>query len=324
MHIERHGLVLSLGLLLVLFVNALVLAQTGPDLIVLPWEDGQAVQTSTDGLLNAQGHTREGDNDIRVSSYEAMGRWRLLPNNRATPRLGYDIQYWDIETSDPALPRKLWDMSIGFAQPVAEVNGWFAVLTGAVGYAGNSPFSDAHAWYPSANVIVGREFSKDRGLFMALNYNGNRTYLPDVPLPGFAYADRVNEQLTYVLGVPYSRIEYEPLHGFQVEAGYTLIDTLEAKLAYQFTKHWAVFGQYLDQLSPFHIDETKVDRRLFFHTHEVEVGVRWNPTKLIRLSVSGGWSFGQEFSNGFDDRSLNTVRHLSDTPFGRVRFEFGL
>jgi hypothetical protein len=312
-----------LGLLSVFLVSARATAQTGPDLLVKPWDEGQRVQTSTDGLLNAQGHTREGDTGIRLSTYHALGRWRVFPDSRATPRIGYDVQYWDLESTDPALPRNLWDMTVGFAQPVAEMNGWFAAITGAIGYAGNAPFSDSHAVYGAANAIVGREFSKERALLIALNYNGNRTFFPDVPIPGFAYADRANDYFTYVIGLPYSSITYEPVKGFQVEGGYTLIDTLEAKIAYQFTEHWAVFGEYLDQLSPFHIDGTKADRRLFFHTHEAEIGVRYNPTKHIRLSVSGGWSFGQEFSRGFDDRSLEPVRHLSDTPFARLRFELG-
>lgn len=151
-------------------------------------------------------------------------------------------------------------------------------------------------------------------LLIALNYDGNRTFFPDTPIPGFAYANRFNDYLTYVVGVPYSSITFEPVKGFQLEAGYTLIDTLEAKLAYQFTKHWAIFGQYTDQLSPFHIDNTNPDRRLFFHTHELEAGMRWNPTQLIRFSVSAGWAFGQEFSTGFDTRSLNPVRHITNAP----------
>lgn len=298
-------------------------AQTGPDLLVKPWDPGQAVYTSTDALVGAAAHTRETSTTIRLSTYHALGRWRVLPDNRATPRLGYDVQYWDIDTADPALPNHLWDANVGFAQPVAEFNGWFAAVTGAIGYAGNSPFSDSNAIYAAANIIVGREFSQDRALLIALNYNGNRTFLPDLPLPGFAYADRANEFLTYVVGVPYSSITFEPTKGFQIQGGFTLVDTLEAKIAYQFTKHFAAFGQYTDQLSPFHIDNTNPLRRLFLHTHGVELGVRWNPSKLIRLSLSGGWGFGREFSRGFDSRNLAPVRHLSDSAFGRLQFELG-
>lgn len=321
MHIRRA----AASIVVVLFTtfSSVALAQTGPDLLVKPWDPGQAVYTTSDAMLSAAGHTKETSSTIRMSSYHALGRWRVFPDSRATPRLGYDVQYWDVASNDPALPNHLWDASVGFAQPVAEVRGWFAAVTGAIGYAGNTPFSDQHAIYPAANIIVGREFSEDRALLIALNYNGNRTFLPDCPFPGFAYADRANEFLTYVIGVPYSSITFEPTKGFQLQAGYTLISTLEGKLAYQFTRHWAVFGQYTDQLSPFHIDKENKLRRLFYRTHEVEVGIRWNPTKLIRLSVGGGWAFGREFSRGFDSRNLDPVRHLSDSAFARVQFELG-
>jgi hypothetical protein len=324
MHISRHRGVAALVAVFILTIGSLhASAQTGADLLVKPWEPGQIIDTSTDGLLEASGHTKETDDGIRLSTYHALGRWRILPNNEATPRLGYDVQYWDVNTSDPALPRNLWDMSIGFAQPVAKINDWFGVITGSVGYAGNAPFSDSHAVYFGANLIVGKEFSKDRAILMALNYNGNRTFFPDVPIPAFAYADRATPYLSYVVGLPYSSITYEPLQGLQFEGGFTLVETLEGKVAYQFTKHWALFGNYRDLLNAFHIDGTQEDRRLFLHTHTLEAGIRWNPTRLIRLSLSGGWAFGQEFSKGFDDRSLEPVRHLSDVPFGRAQLEFG-
>lgn len=311
-----------IGLALFLFCCHVTFAQTGPDLLVKPWDDGQYVDTSTDGLLEADAHS-DGPADVRMSLYHSMGRYRILPFNVATPRLGYELEEYDIETADRGLPRHLVEGSIGFAQPLAEVNNWFVAVTGAIGYAGTSPFSDPRAVYTSDNIIVGRQFTHDQALIFALNYNGNRTFLPDCPVPGFAYANRWTPQLTYVVGLPYSSITYEPITGLQIEGGFTLLTTLEANVGYAFTKQWSLFAQYTDELSPFHLDNSNPDSRLFFHTHEAEVGIRWSPKKLIRLSVSGGWAFMQEFTDGFDSRKLIPVRHLGDSPFARVRLDIG-
>ncbi len=52
---------------------------------------------------------------------------------------------YNINTNDKSLPDNLWDTSVGFAQPVARLGKYFAVVTASVGYAGNKPFSDSDA-----------------------------------------------------------------------------------------------------------------------------------------------------------------------------------
>jgi hypothetical protein len=299
-------------------------AQTDPTLLVKPWQTGQAFDASVDAVIESSAPSRENhQNSIGLSSYQSTGRWRVLPDQKATPRLGYDVTYFNIAGGDPALPHHLWEGTVGFAQPVAEINNWFVVLNGAVGYAGESPFSDPHAVFFTGNVIVGREFSKDRALVVALNYDGNRTFLPDVPIPGFAFADRYNEHLTYVIGLPLNSITYEPVSGLQVDVGWELLETFSGRVGWEFKKHYLVYTSYTDRLTPFHLSNLPEDRRLFLQEHRAEVGFRWNPTELIRLSVGGGWAFGQEFSTGFDLRGTNPVRHLRDGPYGKVLLEIG-
>jgi hypothetical protein len=320
MHIAQRRCSIVAVLFLLCFCT-MALAQVGPDLLIKSWGEGAAVEGSGSGLLEAATHIKDDNASIRLSSYEAVGRWRINPDSDATPRIGFDLQYLDIETNDPALPRHLWNGQIGFAQPFLAYEKWFFALAGSAGYAGNSPFSDSNAVYGRATLIAGRKFTTDRALVFGLDYDGNRTYAPDIPIPGFAFTDRYNEFFNYVLGFPYSSITWEPIHGFQIEAGYEFTHTFDAKVAYQLSKNWAVFGAYTDQLTPYHIDNTNPDRRLFFQTHDVEAGVRWNLTQLIRISLSGGWAFGQEFSSGWDARGLNPLRHVADAPFGKLQAE---
>ena len=135
-------------------------------------------------------HPRDAGKYIQFNEYQTYGRWRIAPDAEATPRLGYDVLYYDFNTSDRAIPNHLWNTSIGFAQPVARFGKYFAVVTGAVGYAGDKPYSDSDAIYGTANVIIGRQFSGNKALLFDLNYDGNRTFLPDVPIPAVEYRDR--------------------------------------------------------------------------------------------------------------------------------------
>ena len=40
-----------------------------------------------------------------------------------------------------------------------------------------------------------------------MDYNGNRSYKPDVPFPGVAYLTRVRDDLSLTVGVPVTGIE---------------------------------------------------------------------------------------------------------------------
>ncbi len=298
------------------------MAQTGPDLLVRPWATDQAVDASADSLFESSSHTDGGDS-VQMDFYHGLGRWRLIPDSDASPILGFDALEYTTNTKNPALPGRLLDLSVGFAQPIADVEHWFVALTGAVGYAGDRPLNDGKAVYTSDNIIVGRKYSEDKAFILALNYNGNRTFLPDCPIPGFAFADRFNSRCTYVLGLPYSSVEVMPATGLQVDFNYDLLETFGINVAYGFTKHFALFGQYLDQYNPFHIYGTQTDRRLFFESHQAGLGVRWSPTKLIHISLSGGWAFGQEFTEGWDSRNYTVIRHIDDAPYAKVRVEIG-
>jgi hypothetical protein len=316
---------LPLVLVLLVFIASTVRAQVGPALLQETWQRDQYFNNSEGALFEAAGHTDgAGDTDIRLSQYHALGGYRLQPGNVGSTRIGFDVLDYDVVGHDPVLPRNLMDAKLGFVQPITTVNDWFVVLTGTVGSASNEPFSDGSGVYGGGDVIIGHRFRKDDYLFIGIDYDGNRTFLPDTPIPGFAYAGTYNDYCTFVLGLPYSQVTFQPLTGLQVEAGFQLVSRFDANVGYQFSKHWALFGQYTDLLSPFHIDHTQPDSRIFFQTHEVEAGIRWNGPRFTRFSISGGWAFGQEFSNGWDSRMTIPLRHVSDGPFARFKFEIAL
>ena len=298
--------------------------QTGPTLLVNPWATGQAIDTSTDAVIRAAERTDSG-RYTQINSFHSEGRWRVLPDSDASPRLGYDVLDYNIRTSDRSLPNNLWDTSVGFAQPVARLGKYFAVVTGAVGYAGNKPFSDHDAYYFTGNVLVGRQFSDDKALIFDLNYDGNRTFLPDVPIPAVEYKDRVNEYLSYTIGAPINSITYTPLTGLQVEGGWSLVETFSGRVGYTFSKGLDVYGEYVDRLTGFHLSaDQDPDSRLFFQERRAGVGIGWKPTRLIQVSVLGGWAFKEELYRGFDVRDYTVVRHLADGPYGQVQLNIGL
>ena len=174
----------ALFLELFLFVQS-TRAQTGPELLVKPWpETGQISEGSADAYIFDAGHTKGTNDSFRLSDYESVGRFRILPGNEISPRIGYDFLYLDNHTSSPRLPRQLFDESMAIGTGIAKWDGgWVAGITLGVGYAGSQPFDVGRGWYGKGDIVVAKEISDTDAFGIILDYNGNRTYLPDTPLP---------------------------------------------------------------------------------------------------------------------------------------------
>jgi len=298
-------------------------AQTGPALLIKPWPKEQFIESSTDALFFFDSTTKDG-NKYNLDAYESIGRIRLLPGNIASPRIGYDITYLDINSNDPRLPRHLSDQSIGAGFAFAQFEGWVAGATLGVGYAGDTPFGDGEAWYGKADLVLGKEINKNNIIGIALDYDGNRTFMPDVPLPGIQYALKMPEHdLQLVVGAPVNALIWEGADKWKVEVTYTMLDRFDARVSYQFAPHISIFGRLESRENAFFLDEIEASNdRLIFHQRRGELGVYWSPHKWLNVLIAGGYSFDQEYNVGFDTRHESNLASIDDTPYGRLSIEF--
>jgi len=304
----------------VLCLCSVVQAQTGPELLLRPWPKGQWLQTDGDFTLQNTGSTRNSD-DFQLTFYDTSGRVRLLSEQRADPRFGWN--YTDINTSgDAALPSHLTDTSVGFGMGVADWKGWVAGITLGVGYAGAGAFDDSNAYYGMADLLLGRDFGKDSSLGLVIDYNGNRSFMPDVPMLGFLYTKRIDTKLLLGLGFPYNSIEYKPNSQFTIRAKYAIPDAFEANIDYAIVRNFGVFAEYGSWRHAFHWDALPDGSdRLLYEARHAEIGVRWTARDSISLTLAGGYAFGQEFNVGFDTRDQDRVAKPSDEPYLHLGFE---
>jgi len=294
-------------------------AQTGPTLLLKPFPKEQAIDGRADALFLDAGHTKRGDDDFRLSTYESQGRWRVQPGNLISPRIGWDFTFIDLHTSFPSLPDQLADQSVAVAMPVAKFGDWIVGASVGFGYAGDRPFGDGDAWYGKATLSVFKLFNDTDALVFALDYDGNRTILPDVPLPGIAYTKRVARDFFFVVGVPVTSVEWRPDDRLRVEVVYTLPDTFDASVGYKVAEGVTVFGNFENRREAFFVNGLPANYdRLLFEQRRAEIGLRWEPRKNLMFNLSGGYAFGQEFSTGFDSRETDLVADVSDEPY--VRF----
>src|SRR5688572_2462473 len=169
-------------------------AQTGAQLLLEPFPKELTLDASADVYLYENGHGKRNEADFRLSILETDGRFRLTPGDVASPRLGYAAKYLDLDTTIPGLPDRLVDMSVGGATPVGKVfDDWVVGVSAGVGYAGDSFFGDGNGYYGKATVGLFKQLGEKESIAFGIDYDGNRTFKPDVPLPGFAYIKRIDQ-----------------------------------------------------------------------------------------------------------------------------------
>ena len=303
-----------------LALPAIAFSQTGPDVLLKPWRTGEWIQSQGDFRIQNEGSTKN-SNDFRLTTYDLSGRMRLMPGEKADPRMGFNYTEFNTD-GDPALPSHMIDTSANVGVGIADWNGWLAGITIGAGYAGSGAFDDGDAWYGMADFLVGHEFDKTSSIGFVLDYNGNRTLMPDVPLPGFLYTKQLEPQIVAGIGFPYSSIEWKPNDQMTLSAKYYLPDDLQLHIDYDVIETLSIFGDFRARQQAFHWDQitTNADRIIYI-SRQVEAGIRWSPVKCATLIVAGGYAFSQEFNVGFDTRDQDRIAKPSDEPYLRAGFE---
>ena len=304
-------------------LTAAAQGQTSPALIVLPWQDDSHVEMTADAMIFNGGHTDSPTSDgVHLQIVRARGRAALDP---AEPnlRFGGELLYINIDSNDPALPERLVDQSFAVGFGIARVDNWEIGATVGFGYAGNNPYADSEALYGLASLIFAYRIDEDQSVQFLLDYDGNRSVLPDVPLPGFVYQRRINDVLSVWVGFPYSAITWKPIDRLTLDVRYAVPYSFQARAGYELTDGLSIFGLFANSTDAFRLDDDPRDhRRLFFSQRRAERGIDWQPSPRCRILLAGGYAFDQKFEYGFDTRDLDTVRDLSDEPYLRAEAGF--
>ena len=294
-------------------------AQSGAALMIKPWTQDSAAELTTGGFYQFESHTRDGrDDDFSLQRFDATGRFRFDVTDPHSPAIGFDVTHYNIDTINPSLPDELTDQSVAVGFGLAKFDDWEVGMTVGAGYAGNNPYGDANGVYATANLIASRKLSETEHLQVLLNYHGNRTIFPDLPLPGIAYTREVSDTFTFTLGAPFSSIAWRPIERGLIKVTYSFPYTFEVVGEYEVVENVTAFAGFHNDFSAYHIDGADGDRRLFFRQRRIEAGARWQPCEMFNLELAGGYSFSQEFNTGWDARDLDNDLEISNAPYVRL------
>lgn len=322
----RTHITTALALGCSLLTASSALAQTGPALMLAPWQLDQIAQLRAEGFYTSTDADVTGA-DVDLSIFDSSGRIRLDSNSSYDPTLGYSFTQFNLGTSDAALPDRLVDVSIGFGGSFGGVDlgeslgEWQMGYSIGIGYAGTAPFNDGNAWYGLATVYGVKPIDKDSRWIVALDYDGHRSFLPDVPLPAVTYFGRLSETVTYGLGFPYSTLRWTPDDVWTVELKSSLFISLSGQVSYKVNDRMSLFAAYQRRNDVFVMSGQADNRRLLFSQERAELGLRYELSGQADLVVAGGYAFGQEFDIGYDSRDPDGLRDLDDSAYIRAGIE---
>jgi hypothetical protein len=319
----RHSLLLVIAFLA---APLTAFAQSGPELLLEPWDKDQLIEARAEVIFQDDGEFEEelSGTDFRLTHYESEGRVRILPGNVASPRIGYEFIQLDMESDMPVLQEDLTDQSAAAGVFIHQFqSGWVTGVTLGAGYAGREGYDDGDGWYFKGTVVFGREVNENNAVAVVVDYDGNRVIMPDIPLVGFAWVGRLPERnLQLTVGFPIISVLWNINERTTAEATWTFSDSLDGRVNHKLTDHWQIFGRFETRNLAFHIDELEESNdRLFFHQRRIEGGVQWTPANYLSLTVAFGYAFVSEFSTGWDMRDVDNVLEVSDEPYARVGLE---
>ncbi len=333
-----------------LFVtNAMVAAQTGPTLLLDPFRRDDQIEINSEWLIGTPTTTNNGF-DFRIDQIRFEGRVRLTPGEsdeglaRAQPRAGYALTAFQLDSDDPNVPRRIGDGSVGVGMGILAVDGWLGGVTVGIGYASASgggdeaandvaPFlpEDGNAPYAQANFAVGKTFESGDSFGLVLSFDGNRTILPDVPLPGFQYRRELNDNFSLAVGFPFSGFEWEPTDRLSIDIQLALPSAVSGSIEYDIARVWdrplELYGSISSRTVAASWDELRAGDRVFFSQNLAEVGLAIEPGKTIeefRFVLAGGWAFDRRIEEGWDTRDVDLLAEIDDGAYVRAAFELKL
>lgn len=304
-----------------------VLAQTDASMRLVPWPGGQQGQVKAEAFVTPTQVDLTGGADVDLAILTSSGRFLLDPDASYQPTVGYEFVQYEIGSSDAALPDDLTDVSVAFGGSLGDIElgrtlgDWQLGYTVGLGYAGVTPFNDGDAYYGKADLFAIKAIDRDTRWLVGINYDGNRVFLPDVPLPAVTYFSRLNETTTYALGLPFSQLTWKPDEFWTVDIRSAVFFSFNGSVSYQASDDLKLFASYARRNDAFTLPTGFPNRRLLFSQDRVELGLSYDLGEHLVLTVAGGYALNQAFDVGFDSRDPSGLRDLDDSGYIRGGIE---
>jgi hypothetical protein len=311
----------AFGVLLAFVTSSPVWAQTMARLTVTPWKGTDLAETYDHPLVQFQGNVNNVDDQTEVFFWDSFGRVRFDRHQQDSPFAAYRILTIDAGTDSQKLIKSTmdeFDLGIGFH--IGRFGGWDVSSLLGAGYSSTHPFVHTTGIFGIGHLEAQHALDANDSLVLSVDYEGNGGFLPDVPLPGFAFV-RHDAKLDAMVGYPYSRLLWRPVDPIELIATYNVPYTAEADVEYALIKHFGLYANAANFFQGFVVAPNSgvpagdITNRQFYQMRRVEAGIRFIFDPWVDASIGVGYAFDQAFSRGFDVRNLEPIGHISNEPY---------
>jgi len=219
-----------------------------------------------------------------------------------------------IPQTDFSVPQDLWSMEAGAAYNHHLANGRDFGLNLGVGSDSDHPFYSIHETVFRAGANYRIPSGEENAWLFFLNYSNNRHFFNNVPLPGFGYFFKTDEdKLQGIVGFPFVSLLYRPTpdwnavfsifgpRNVNAEINRKIIGPVRAYAAFQWNaQEWLI------------ADRQDYSDRLVFDKKRAALGLRSPLPHGFGVDVSGGRQFDQRFF-------VNNSSSYNDVPTAGLR-----
>ena len=276
-------------------------ATTSQMLVMKPF--GQANAEFSTSFYALEGSKTTANTGVDLIQNDTTARFLLNPGQDNALTLGFESHHIQIDTSSGLLPRQLNNQSIAMGYDIGGshigmLKDWTFKSIVGVGFSGNKAFNDGDAVYFKGDLIGTKSIDDNSQWIVSLNYNGSRTFMPDVPLPTFAYAHQ-ERKMQYMIGLPSSFINYNFNDHTSLYASGSL-SSLNLKLTHKLNDNISLYASYKDSTQSFMIKAPSNHDRIIFRQTRVELGATLKLASSLKLTLGAGQAFDQEFEQGYE------------------------
>lgn len=289
-----------------------ILLQVDPRLISESWHAENHWADTHDKPLIIFSRDDGEEGTVSTFHWDSNGRIKLhRTNGDPAAWMGYRLLTLSVHSDIERLDHELTDLALALAvRPGLEG----LTLSAGWGTANDGLFGDSSTYYGTGTI----DYRIDAGLRAGLSYDGNRTLLPQVPLPYISWEAASSQDLTITLGTLESTLIWSP-GSFSISArwGWPTDGSLRAEL--KLPSQFRLYAEAARRVDAFH-QRDRDHTRTFYQLHTTEAGLRWI-TSWADLSLGAGWAFGQRYFEGVDMRDREELAEPEDGPFVALTIE---
>lgn len=244
-----------------------------------------------EGLYMPTSKLEKGHDKSQVQSHGLMLNQKVFDNQVNLVTVGARYQKLDLTSSSPLL-NDFYNQqaNLSLRHRLKDDKFWFSSLS--YGSASDRPFKDSRDNTLTINYIQ----KVNSKWFIAANYSNNRTFLNNIPLPGFIYVKEMSREKSLVIGFPFVFILTPLAEHWSLRYLGFIPWTHRLRFLYTkapFIKPYIGFEQAPQNY--FRAGREDADDRFFWFERKIVTGIEGGLNRSLKFDLGGGLAFDRQF-----------------------------